>query len=142
MSARLASVVAVVLLFVGCMATPVRAESDKALLASGRKVYIERVDGKDIHRSMEQPLSEWGRWTVVSDRTQADLVVRLHVSTSKFKGDSLAASIVSLPEQHVLWTSTRHKAVGNAFHGFKSPFGKAATAIVEEMKASANNWLQ
>lgn len=118
------------------------AQSDKALLASGKRVYVERVEGKDIQRSMEQALTEWGRWKVAEAREDADLLVRLQVAASKFKGDALSASIASAPDHRVLWTSTKQKATGNAFHGFKSPFGKAAVAIVEEMKAAANNWLQ
>jgi hypothetical protein len=115
--------------------------SGRALLASGRRVFVRPVPEKDIHEVVGNLLREWGRWRVVDRPEDADIQVRLVLSGSAGWGRaSIVATVEEMSSGAELWQSKKQTGNRTVFHRYTSPYNRAAEGIVEQMKVASGNW--
>jgi len=103
-------------------------------LAEGKKIFVEPAE-KEADVAMLKQLHEWGRWKIVGDQAEADLLVRLRVSGNAAWGvGRVQAFILDAKTKETLWTSESRKGVRSVFHGYASPFTRSISGIVKQMK--------
>lgn len=56
-------------------------DADFPALQKAKAVIVEKAD-KDADVAMIDELKKWGRWKVVADESEADLIIRLRASGS------------------------------------------------------------
>ena len=109
-------------------------EADKLLLGAGKKVFVEKAD-KDVDVAMAGDLQKWGRWKVVGDASEADLLIRLRVSGSAVWGVGHVQAFILEPQsKRTIYSSRRQRGTRTIFHGYASPFSRAISGIVDKMK--------
>jgi hypothetical protein len=112
-----------------------------ALLAPGRRVFVRPVPEKDIHEVVANLLREWGRWKVVDKPEEAEILVRLVLSGSAGWGRaSIVATIEEAPAGAELWKSNKQTGNRTIFHGYASPYNRAAEGILEQLKKASAMW--
>ena len=112
-----------------------------ALLAPGRRVYVRPVPEKDIHEVVGNLLSEWGRWPLVDKAEDADIMIRLVLSGSAGWGlASIVATIEDSSTGNEMWKSKKQTGKRTIFHGYASPYNRAAEGVLEQMKKASATW--
>jgi hypothetical protein len=112
-----------------------------ALLAPGQRVYVRPVPERDIHEVVANLLRDWGRWKVVDKPDEADILVRLVLSGSAAWGRaSIVATIEEAPAGAELWKSKKQTGNRTIFHGYTSPYNRAAEGILEQLKKVSAMW--
>jgi hypothetical protein len=131
----------VVLMSASLLISVPQQSTDKALLAGGKNVFVERVAGKDLHEEMEKQLTEWGRWKVVSKESDADIIVRMIPSGSNLwgNGERITVSILAASDKRMLWISKKQSGSGVSLH---TPHTRLMMKIMNEMKQDSNLWIQ
>lgn len=103
-------------------------------LGQGKKVFVEQAD-KDADVTMGKELQQWGRWKLVGDQGDADLLVRLRVSGNAAWGiGHVQAFVLDAKTKETLWVSKSQKGTRNVFHGYASPFSRAVSGIAKQMR--------
>jgi hypothetical protein len=103
-------------------------------LAPGKKVFVEKAE-KDADVAMLGELKKWGRWPIVADESEADLIIRLRASGSGAWGvGHVQASILNAKTKVTLWTSKEQRGMRTIFSGYASPFKRAVSGIIKAMK--------
>lgn len=124
------------IVLVPLLLVPTFAQEDdaKILLVKDRRVFVEKAD-KDADVAMVKELQNWGRWKIVADESEAELLVRLRVSGSAAWGvGHIQASILDAKTKKTLWTSKDQRGTRTVFHGYASPFTRAISGIAKQMK--------
>jgi hypothetical protein len=112
-----------------------------ALLAPARRVFVRPVPVKDIHEVVANLLRDWGRWKVVDKPEEAEIRVRLVLSGSAGWGRaSIVATIEEAPTGAELWKSKKSTGNRTIFHGYTSPYNRAAEGILEQLKKASAMW--
>lgn len=107
---------------------------DDPRVAKDNAVYVEPAN-KDADVAIVEEIQKWGRWRVVADETEAHIIVRLRASGSGAWGlGHIQAFILDAKTKETIWTSKNQKGTRNIFHGYASPFRRAAEGIVKQMK--------
>jgi hypothetical protein len=115
-------------------------KANLSLLAPGATVFVEpaRDDG---HTIMSEKLEKWGRWRVVQTPADADLTVRLILSGSAGWGrGSMTATIYDARTDTLLWTSRQQTGNRTVFHGYASPYKRAADGLIKQMEKASSSW--
>jgi hypothetical protein len=120
---------------VSCVVGRVRAASAvDPRLAIGKKVAVEKSE-HDVDVAMADELGRWGRWTLVADDGEAGLLVRLRVSGNAAWGvGHVQAYVLDARTKETLWVSRSQKGLLTIFHGYASPFTRAVSGIVQQMR--------
>lgn len=116
--------------------TPLTLADNKpdARLAAGATVYVEKAE-KDADSYMLKELDKWNRWKIVADESQATLLIRLRASGSGAWGvGRVQAFILDAKTKETLWTSKSQKGMRTVFSGYASPFARAVSGIIKQMK--------
>jgi len=104
-------------------------------LAEGRRVFVEKSE-RDADVWMVKELQNWGRWKIVGDRSEAELIVRIRTSGNPAWGLSHVVAYVLDPStMETLWMSRDHRGTRNLFHGYASPFARSIDGIAKQMKS-------
>jgi len=112
-----------------------------ALLAPGHRVHVKPYPGNDIYEVVGNHLREWGRWKVVDKPEEAEIQVRLVLGGSAGWGKaSIVAIIDDLSTGTELWKSKKQTGYRTLFHGYDSPYHRAALGILEQMKKASATW--
>ena len=112
-----------------------------ARLAPGRRVYVKPVTNKDIHEVVGNLLRDWGRWAVVEKPEDADILVRLALSGSAGWGRaSIVATVEDASTGTQIWKSRKQTGNRTIFHGYTSPYNRAAEGILDQMKKASTTW--
>lgn len=123
-------------LTVFCLLPPARAQDteSQAILTMAKTVFVEKAD-KDADVAMLGELKKWDRWKIVADESEADLLIRLRVSGSAVWGiGHVQASILDAKTKKTLYTSKEQRGTRTLFHGYASPFKRAISGIVKQMR--------
>lgn len=104
-------------------------------------MFVRPVPGKDTQEVVGNLLREWGRWRVVDRPEEADIQVRLVLSGSAAWGRaSIVATIEDVSTGAELWKSKKQTGTRTIFHGYTSPYNRAAEGIMEQMKEASESW--
>jgi hypothetical protein len=115
--------------------------ANAALLAPHRRVYVRPVPENDVHEVVANLLRQWGRWQVVDKPDDAEIVVRLVLGGSAGWGvANIVATIEEPGTNDELWKSNKQTGLRTIFHGYTSPYHRAAEGIVEQMKKASETW--
>lgn len=119
---------------------PIQQVTDsQSVLLTAKTVFVEKAD-HDVDVAMLGELKEWGRWKIVADETEADLVVRLRISGSAVWGvGHVQASILDAKTKKTLYTSKEQRGTRTIFHGYASPYRRAISGIVKQMRKDIEN---
>ena len=117
------------------------AAAGMSLLAPGHRIYVRPVPNKDVHEVVGNLLRDWGRWKVVEHPNDADMVLRLRLSGSAFWGRaSIVATLEEATTATELWKSKKQTGNRTIFHGYTSPYNRAADGIVKQMEKASSTW--
>lgn len=109
-------------------------DADFPALQKAKAVIVEKAD-KDADVAMIDELKKWGRWKVVADESEADLIIRLRASGSGGMGTGhVQAFILDAKTKKTLYTSDTQRGQRTIFHGYASPFKRAVSGIVKQLK--------
>jgi hypothetical protein len=112
-----------------------------ALLAPGLSVWVRPVPENDIHEVVGNLLRAWGRWRVVEKTEDADVMVRLVLSRSAGWGRaSIVATIEDPSSGTEIWKSKKQTGNCTIFHGYDSPFHRAAVGIIDQIEKASATW--
>ena len=112
-----------------------------ALLAPGHRVYVRPVPKKDTHEVVGNLLRDWGRWRVVDARGDAELILRLKLSGSAGWGRaSIVATLEEAATATELWRSKKQTGNRTIFHGYASPYNRAAEGILKQLEKASSEW--
>lgn len=128
------------LLFYACLLSLITFADDKKMemdltaLNAAKTIFVEKAE-KDADVAMIDELNKWGKWKVVADESEAELIVRLRVSGSGAWGiGHVQAFILDAKSKKTLYTSKTQKGTRTIFKGYASPFKRAIDGIVKQMK--------
>lgn len=114
-------------------------DTDRPLLAAGKNVFVEKAE-HDVDVAMLGELKKWNRWKIVADESEADLLVRMRVSGSAAWGiGHVQASILDAKTKKTLYTSKEQRGTRTLFHGYASPYSRAISGIVDQMKKDTDS---
>ena len=85
-------------------------DANRPLLATRKNVFVEKSE-HDVDVAMLGELKKWGRWKIVADESEADLLVRMRVSGSAAWGIChVQASILDAKTKKTFYIerTTRH----------------------------------
>jgi hypothetical protein len=109
-------------------------DADRPLLAAGKNVFVEKSE-HDVDVAMLGELKKWNRWKIVADESEADLLVRLRVSGSAAWGvGHVQVSVLDAKNKKTLYASKEQRGMRTLFHGYASPYSRAVSGIVSQMK--------
>ena len=104
-------------------------------------MYVRPVLKKDIHEVVANLVRDWGRWRVVDKLEDADILIRLALSGSAGWGRaSIVATIEEASSGDELWQSKKQTGHRTIFHGYTSPYNRAAEGILKQMKRASATW--
>lgn len=107
---------------------------DDAALAIGRAVWVEPAQ-HDTEVAMADELQKWGRWKIVGEEKEADLLVRLRVSGNSVWGrGKVQVFIIDARSRKTVYTSRVQTGNRTIFHGWISPYSRAISGIVKRMR--------
>lgn len=113
----------------------------RAALKPSSAVYVAPEPAQEAHVHLARALESWGRWRLVEQQEDADLIVRLEVHGNARRRGGLAAVIHDAHSDAPLWTSRRETHTrGSVFTGYTSPYEKAAAGLVDQMREASNAW--
>jgi hypothetical protein len=123
----------ITLLLAAALLMPIQNQPD-SLLLSAQTVFVEKAE-QDADVAMLGELKDWGRWKIAADESEADLIIRLRVSGSAIWGvGHIQASILDAKTKKTLYTSKEQRGTRTIFHGYASPFRRAISGIVKQMR--------
>ena len=108
--------------------------ADLPALIAAKAVLVEKAE-KDADVAIIDELKKWGRWKVVADESEADLIIRLRASGAGGWGSGhVQAFILDAKTKKTLYTSETQRGQRSVFHGYASPMKRAASGIVKKLK--------
>lgn len=101
------------------------------LTADGRKVYVEFVDVHNNIGDKEKPIvealqgTEWNRWILVPEKTDADFILHIHMEKkgggfTSFGARMFMTPSILTPDGRELWRGSLQKGRATEFTGFNA----------------------
>ncbi len=110
------------------------AETKDARLAAGKKVFVEPAEHA-VDVAMGGELKKWGRWKIVAEAGEADILIRLRVSGNAAWGvGHVQAFVLDAKTRETLWVSKAQRGMRTVFHGYASPYSRAVSGIAGQMR--------
>lgn len=96
----------------------------------GNSVFIQidnEKEAREVNQYLSDELSRWGYWEVVTNRTNADIVLKLRIDThggitwTSWGGKSvILTAVIENKLGEVLWLSKKYKSSPNGSNGFST----------------------